>query len=485
MTTEKTTLAGNIDTHKLELDGLNAKVAELTAQLDTEAQEKDRSLAKIAALTAAVAAAKAASDKREEEAQATQAQIDELTKAKTDAEAALAEAQAKLAEVSGNIDTLAAEKTTLAGTIDTHKADLDAANAKVSELTAQLEAANTGRAGIEAQLAELNKQLENEKQDKDKSVGEQVARVAVLTAAVAAAKSAGDQREEEVKASQKQLEDLQTQLASVETLNAQLAAIQDELNSASASRDAALARVAELEAGVSNGDSSLETLQAQLKDAQDQAMSLAAERDTSQAQVKTLEDEIAGLKANASEPAGNAALAGVTTLALASASKDKAVEAAAAAGVEAKIAACPQDLSEVLAIGSVFEQRLYAAGVGTYWELANLTDEQFKEMLQLNDRQLTRMDFSAIRSDAARLAYETESVGRIWGGTTPDDFEPLEGIGTTYEKRLYDAGICTYEALANTPAEELRRLCPPTKIRTPDYELWISQARAQSNQAKG
>jgi predicted flap endonuclease-1-like 5' DNA nuclease len=142
-------------------------------------------------------------------------------------------------------------------------------------------------------------------------------------------------------------------------------------------------------------------------------------------------------------------------------------------------------LSEVTAIGSVFEQRLFAAGVGTYWELAHLTDEQFKDILQLNDRQLARMDFMAIRNDAMRLAYETESVGRIWGGTEPDDFEPMEGIGTTYEKRLYDAGICTYEALADTPVEELMRLCPPTKIRKPDYEKWIEQARALSSQPKG
>ena len=216
-------------------------------------------------------------------------------------------------------------------------------------------------------------------------------------------------------------------------------------------------------------------------------MALAAERDTAQAQVKSLEDELAALRATGSGPAPSsvASLAARGTVAATSQSKTAAMEAAAAAGVETKSAACPQDLAEVTAIGSVFEQRLYAAGVGTYWELAQLTDDQFKTVLQLNERQLARMDFSAMRNDALRLAHETDSVGRVWGGAEPDDFEPLEGIGATYEKRLYAAGICTFEALANTPIEELMRLCPPTKLRKPDYELWIRQARALVSQPKG
>jgi predicted flap endonuclease-1-like 5' DNA nuclease len=283
--------------------------------------------------------------------------------------------------------------------------------------------------------------------------------------------------------------DAQAQAASMTETNARLAALQDELNSTMAARDAAQARAAELEGSVSSSNSAIESLQAQLKDAQDQSLSLAAERDTAQAQVTSLDEEMAGLRAQPSTPAPEAApmttLAALATTAGISISKDAAAEAAAAAGVEVKTAACPQDLSEVTAIGSVFEQRLFAAGVGTYWELAQLKDEQFKEILQLNDRQLARMDFMAVRNDALRLALETESVGRIWGGTEPDDFEPLEGIGTTYEKRLYDAGICTYEALANISLEDLMRICPPTKIRKPDYEMWIRQARALTSQPKG
>ena len=144
-----------------------------------------------------------------------------------------------------------------------------------------------------------------------------------------------------------------------------------------------------------------------------------------------------------------------------------------------------QDLSDVKSIGSVFEQRLYAAGVGTFWELAHTTDDNLVRMLQLNDRQRIRIDFDEIRADAERLARETDSVGRMWEGAQPDDFEPLEGIGAVYEKRLYEAGICTYESLAALSVEDLTRICPPTRIRKPEYGDWISQARTLVKKVKG
>jgi predicted flap endonuclease-1-like 5' DNA nuclease len=166
--------------------------------------------------------------------------------------------------------------------------------------------------------------------------------------------------------------------------------------------------------------------------------------------------------------------------------KEAAVRAAAEAGREVKTSECPQDLAMTRGIGSVFEQRLYAAGIGTFWELANLTDDDFKRILELDERQLLRVDFEAIRNDARRLASETDSVGRVWQGEEPDDFEPLEGIGSVYERKLYEAGICTFEALANATVEQLMAICPPTKLRKPNYADWIAQARimAQKKQRR-
>ena len=140
-------------------------------------------------------------------------------------------------------------------------------------------------------------------------------------------------------------------------------------------------------------------------------------------------------------------------------------------------AACPQHLSDVKGIGAVYETRLYEAGIGSYWELARLSNTDLQRVLQVTELQSAQIDFNAIRADARRLARETKSLGRQWSRGKPDDFEPLEGIGPTYEKRLYDAGICTYEALANATVELLEEICHAPAQFKPDYAVWISQAK--------
>ena len=162
------------------------------------------------------------------------------------------------------------------------------------------------------------------------------------------------------------------------------------------------------------------------------------------------------------------------------------IQAATQAGHHVQRAECPQVLSAVRGIGSAFEKRLYEAGVGTFWELANLSDEDFRLILALDERAPLRANVQAVRDDARRLAVETDSVGRFWQGPPPDDFEPLAGIGEVFKRRLYAAGICTFEALANATVEQLTAICPPSRLRTPDYADWIAQARilAQQKQAR-
>ena len=140
-------------------------------------------------------------------------------------------------------------------------------------------------------------------------------------------------------------------------------------------------------------------------------------------------------------------------------------------------AACPQHLSDVRGIGSVFEQRLYEAGIGSYWQLSQLADARLGEILQVTGLQAKQIDYDAIRADAQRLAKESKSIGRTWSQTKPDDFEPLEGIGHTFEKRLYDAGICTFKALAQATVAQLEEICHAPAHLKPDYALWIKQAQ--------
>ena len=76
-----------------------------------------------------------------------------------------------------------------------------------------------------------------------------------------------------------------------------------------------------------------------------------------------------------------------------------------------------------------------------------------------------------------KLAKESDTQGRTWAGADPDDFEPIGGIGHTFELRLYNAGICTYEALMNSSVEQLAEIIkPPKRFKTPDYANWQAQA---------
>jgi predicted flap endonuclease-1-like 5' DNA nuclease len=95
------------------------------------------------------------------------------------------------------------------------------------------------------------------------------------------------------------------------------------------------------------------------------------------------------------------------------------------------------------------------------------------------------VNYDAIRAGAREWAEKTDSIGRLWDGTEPDDFEILEGIGDVYESRLYESGICTYETLAGTSEERLAEICRAPSFRQPNYAAWIETARAKVAQRRG
>ncbi|MBK8046391.1 MAG: hypothetical protein IPK16_04205 [Anaerolineales bacterium] len=158
--------------------------------------------------------------------------------------------------------------------------------------------------------------------------------------------------------------------------------------------------------------------------------------------------------------------------------KAAAADAAIGASRTPLLSPAPQDLASVAGIGTVYEQRLYRAGIGSYWELAHLSDAEFVDVLELGDADQAAVDLPAVRLDARRLADATDSVGVIWAGETPDDFEPIKGIGKVYEQRLYEAGVRTYRALAAMTPAQLAQICSPRSGAKPDYASWIAQAQA-------
>ena len=152
-----------------------------------------------------------------------------------------------------------------------------------------------------------------------------------------------------------------------------------------------------------------------------------------------------------------------------------------ASGQKARVMTCPQDLSKVQGVGHSYEAKLYAAGIGSFWELANADDEELRRIFGIKGFQ--KVDLAAIKADARRLAEATNSIGRGWDGSAPDDFETMEGIGAVFEGQLYDAGICTNRALADASEEQLAQICPTPAWRRPNYADWIRQAKARLGEA--
>jgi len=142
-----------------------------------------------------------------------------------------------------------------------------------------------------------------------------------------------------------------------------------------------------------------------------------------------------------------------------------------------EVVAQPQDLTAVEGIGAIYEQRLYNAGIGTYWELAELDDDALREILKLDRVRAAATDLGAIRTAARALAVEQETLGFVWKGEPVDDFEPIKGIGKVYEQRLYDAGIRTYTALAQASPEHLLSICQSNSPVLPDIASWVEQAQ--------
>jgi predicted flap endonuclease-1-like 5' DNA nuclease len=142
---------------------------------------------------------------------------------------------------------------------------------------------------------------------------------------------------------------------------------------------------------------------------------------------------------------------------------------------EAVFVSCPQDLEPIDGVGVVYERRLYNVGIGSFWEVAQIEEDELAEILEVEEFQ--DVDLTTIRSSALALARETNTLNRVWDGTHPDDFEPLEGIGVIYERRLYAAGYCTFEALAGADPDELEQICQPPNFNKPDFAKWIATAK--------
>ena len=185
-------------------------------------------------------------------------------------------------------------------------------------------------------------------------------------------------------------------------------------------------------------------------------------------QVTTLQGELATAKAAALKPA--------TPLTSAEAQAVPPVKTEAKAAAPRGIPA--QDLAAIHGIGRVFEQKLYEAHVGTFAELAALSDAQLRAIIQPKEWQ--EFHYESWNEQARKLAEKTGTAGAVWNGIIPDDLTAIKGIGEVFEQRLYDAGVLTFADLAGKSVAELEAIIQPRNWQKVDLAAWIAEAQARA-----
>jgi predicted flap endonuclease-1-like 5' DNA nuclease len=165
----------------------------------------------------------------------------------------------------------------------------------------------------------------------------------------------------------------------------------------------------------------------------------------------------------------------------------------AAGGTPAKRAKAAERLARINGIGDVYERKLNEAGIHTFAELAATSAARAAEITGSSETEsqlwITEADALAhgkragrererlVRGKLSSAEEELEKLraelARRPAGARRDLFEDLPVIGEAYQRRLYGAGIFTFEELAAlTPA----RLHEIVGVDGLDYELVIREA---------
>ena len=466
-------------------------LADLQAQLDGLSQEK-------VALEAALEEKTGQLAGYNDYSLNLQGQVNELASQVTSAEAALVLKEQAEAETQAQIEALSAQIETLETQIADLQGQLDASNAAKAELEQALQATQEQLTAAQADLAQID-------EESQRVLGDRAAKLGVMGAG-AAAVAAIRNKEEELDAANQQMAELQQRVDELSAGAAEMAALQAQLDELNTAKDALDAQVAqnnadiealnaqttalqaerdgialekdELTASLQSREAELTDLQGQLEALQAQVAGVTEERSALQAQVAQIEEALGGIEAQRSAGLNLAAAAELSdALASLPAIKTQAASAAIVAGVQPVLSPRIQALTDVAGIGSAYQQRLYTAGIGTYWELSSLPDADLETVLKIPELQRARIDFEETRADAYRWAQETGTIGLLWDGDHVDDFEALPGIGKTFEKRLYEAGITTYEQLIECDVERLVEIVKAPPMREIDYEAWKERAQ--------
>ena len=135
---------------------------------------------------------------------------------------------------------------------------------------------------------------------------------------------------------------------------------------------------------------------------------------------------------------------------------------------QARAMADPDQLEDIVGIGEVFAQRLNEAGIYTFAQLAELTPERLEEIAEEEGPQ--QIDANSWIAQAKGFAFKKAQHTRALGSRArqmpqhQDSLEEIDGIGPVYAKRLNEAGIFSFEQLAEQTPEQSARNYQPGRV---------------------
>lgn len=445
------------------VDRHSSTALDLQAQLDGLGQEK-------AALEATLEAKLGELASYNDYSLNLQGQVNELAARATSADAALAlkeqaevEAQAQIEALNAQIEALNSQAAALTVQIEDLQSQLDAVTGAKTELEQTLQATQAQLDAAQADLAQIE-------EESARALGSRAAGLGAVGAGVAAVSALRD-KEAELAEANNQLLALQAQVNELAAGNTDVDALRGQLEELSGAK-------IDVEGQLTQRDAELADLRSQLAALQEQQAAMVEERASLQAELVHMEEESEEVNALRSAALSFESASTLSeALSRLPAFKTSAASAAIVAGVQPVLSPRIQALTDVVGIGSAYQQRLYTAGVGTYWELSSLPDAELETILKIPELQRARIEFEDTRADAYQWAQKTGTIGLLWDGDHVDDFEPLPGVGKTFEKRLYEAGITTYEQLIECGNERLAEIVKAPPMREIDYGAWKERAQ--------
>lgn len=122
-------------------------------------------------------------------------------------------------------------------------------------------------------------------------------------------------------------------------------------------------------------------------------------------------------------------------------------------------------LIDINGIGPVYEKRLNEAGIWTFAELAALTPERVRAIINPEKWQLVEAE-----------KWIEEARLRVYQAN-PDPLIDINGIGPVYQQKLFDAGVYTFEQLAAMTSDQLTAIIQPEEWQKVDFDRWIAEAK--------